>query len=108
MNPRSIGQKAIGAFKQLGKNAKVLTMVSAVAILAFSLCVTGLSVFTNQVFIVDGENVSYALTTSSDAAEILAEKGIEVGEDDVIVFDGFEDNTGRIEILRAFDVNVTS
>lgn len=105
MNTRSIIGRA-AAFAD--RHAKAIRRTAAA--LTFTLCIvlSGVTLFTNQVFIVDGENVICSLTASDSAADILAANGIEVGEEDIVSFDGFGGGTGTIEITRAFDVKVTA
>lgn len=84
-----------------------ITVFAAAAFLTLML-MTGVTLFTNRVYIADGGNVECILTTEENIDDILEENGYTIGTDDVVKFDGFTDHVGRVEILRAFNVSIQS
>lgn len=84
--------------------------IAVFALMAFLalILMTGVTMFTNRVYITDGEQVRCILTTDEKLEDILKENEYTIGADDAVEFDGFKDNVGNILILRAFDVSVTS
>ncbi len=88
------------AFK---RQSLVVTFVGVPAILLASV-VSGFAVFARQVTITDGEEVKTFISSTEDVHEILADNGYEVGQNDLILCEGFVNNTAEVEILRAFDV----
>ena len=84
--------------------------IFAAGVLMTMLAVTLLMVTmkTNVVLIVDGENAVTKITTQQNPTAILKENGILLASTDIVNFTGFENNTGEINILRTVNVMVTA
>lgn len=95
----------IAGFIQSNK-IKTITVSALCVVLASVL--TGITITTNVVYINDGNETKVLYTMENDAEEILEGQGIQLSADDQIKFDGFVNNTGTIEILRAFRIPVTA
>ncbi|MEG0614708.1 MAG: G5 domain-containing protein [Oscillospiraceae bacterium] len=90
------------------KNTRQRLIVIALIVVLVSVLglMTGVAMFTNQVYITDGMTTIKVLTADDDVKEILEKNGYKIGKDDKIEFSGFKDNVGEIKILRAFDVSL--
>ncbi|WP_312644328.1 G5 domain-containing protein [Hydrogenoanaerobacterium sp.] len=86
--------------------------IFAVGLLAalLSMTVYATSATINTVYIHDDEQDETILihTAEDDINEILASEGITTEADDIIEFDGFENNVAEVYISRAFDVSITA
>lgn len=82
-------------------------VLSVIAVFAFG-AMTGLTLFTNRVYITDGEDVKCILTTQEDANMILAENNYVLGNDDGYAFSGFENGTGTITVFRGYEIPLTA
>lgn len=82
--------------------------VSALCVV-LSCIFTGITVATNLVTIHDGNTTKIIYTMKNDAEEIIESQGILLSDKDKVKFSGFdENNTGTIDILRAFEVSVAA
>lgn len=101
--------KSALAFIRTSLKKQWLTVIglSVAAVISIGL-LTGLTLFTNRVYVTDGNEVKSILTAQDDAYMILAENDYKIGADDEIEFSGFENGTGNITIYRSFDISVTA
>lgn len=90
----------------LKKQWIVVTVFAVMTFLALVL-MTGVTMFTNRVYITDGENVKCILTTDENLDDIFKNNDYTIGDDDIVEFDGFQDDVGEVSIIRAFNVKVT-
>ena len=104
MNTRN----ALSVLKATMKKQWLIVSFFAVITFLTVVLMTGVTIFTNRVYITDGDNVRCILTTSEDVNEILKDNGYKLLNDDIIDFNGFKDNTGNVKINRAFDVKLTT
>lgn len=94
---------------RLRKLLTVLTALGFVAVLTF---LTGVTVFTTQVYVMDGETKEYILTTDedvqSDFKAFLTDRGYELDKNDIVSCSNVNAGTLVIDITRAFNVSVTA
>lgn len=90
-------------------NTKKIIFISLIfaAIIAL-VTFMGITIFTNEVYIIDDDVEKRVLTTKNDINQILMDEEIVLRDDDTLEFTGFTDKTGTATILRAFDVNITA
>lgn len=77
----------------------------AVMVLLAAVLMTGVMLFTNQVYVTDDGETKCFLTSGEDIDAILAENGYDIKKDDVIEFGGFESNTAKVNIIRAYPIS---
>lgn len=92
---------------QLKKQWVTFTATFATLILVLSL-MTGVTMFTNEVLIIDGDISKSVLTASDEIDKILQDNDYVIGKDDKILTEEADGKITAIHILRAFDVTVTA
>lgn len=89
------------------KQKYYLFMFTAIAILAMVL-LTGVIIFTHQVYITDNGETKCYLTSNENPDEILSDNNYELSADDEYSFSGFDKNKGEIIITRAYPVSLVN
>ena len=101
-------QNALSVLRNTMKKQWLLVSFFAVITFLVVVLMTGVTMFTNRVYITDGEDVKCVLTTETDIDKVLSENKYKIGKDDIVDFKGFENNTGKVNIARAFNVKLTA
>lgn len=101
-------QSALSVLRSTMKKQWILASFFAVVTFLVVVLMTGVTMFTNRVYITDGQDVKCILTAEEDINKILSDNGYTIGKDDLIDFKGFENNTGNVNIARAFNVKLTA
>lgn len=91
-------------FGMYRKNYLALIIISVFMLM----CLTGITVFNNAAYIIDGENTSFVLSSKESPEEILADNGYFLGENDTISVSGHSQGILNIEILKAVSITVTA
>lgn len=91
---------------------KLLTVLTALGFVAVLTFLTGVTVFTTQVYVTDGDTKEYILTTNEDVQadfkQFLTDKGYELSKNDIVSCSKISSGTIVIDITRAFYVSVTA
>lgn len=104
-----VNNKILPAVCDLIKSNRFKAITVSALCVVLSCIFTGITVATNLVTINDGNTTKIVYTMKNDAEEIIESQGIQLSSKDKVKFSGFdENNTGTIDILRAFEVSVTA
>lgn len=102
MEPQIRTRKIVSMLRTQRVSKLIMLILSAVMLVSF----TGIVYFRNAVYIYDGENIEYGFTMLNDPHGILDEKGYQLNEYDELEIEQLGRNTMKLEIQRAYDVQV--
>ncbi len=86
------------------KTNKIKGSLMGMVTVFMSLFLYGALVDVNGVYISDGGDVQFALTTEKSVEDILSKEEIQTIDEDTVSFTGFNNNIAHIKIDRAFEV----